>query len=864
MRSFERLWYALLARIASLWVRPDVLPETPAGLLQPDRQLCYVLETGSLADLLALQIICQQHGLPLPYRRSAMHSWRERNENSNDWGAVVVIRRGRGFFLRRAHPQLSRMEELLRRAELQQLVLLPTAIYWGRAPDKEHSLIKILFSEQWDVAGRTRKFFTTLLHGRQTLVRFSEPLAVSSLLDDSFQLQSTTDGEDEGKEISGQTEGIDYSRLARKLSRILRVHFRQRRIASLGPDQSHKRTVIAQVLRNPAVVKAIANEQSKPGYGKRKHWYSLPPKTAEDMANDYAFEIAADMSYRTIRFMQRLLQWLWNRLYDGVQFKGLDRLRAIDDGMELVYVPCHRSHIDYLLMSYALFMQGFSLPHIAAGLNLNMPLVGPFLRFGGAFYVRRSFAGNRLYAAVFSAYVQEIIARGHSMEYFIEGGRSRSGRLLAPKGGMLAMTIQAYLQDTERQIAFVPVYFGYERMVEGQSFISELAGAKKQKESFFGFVSSLRALRQQFGEVYANIGEPIDLDEVLNAHNSNWREQVPAADSGDKPAWLSPVVDSLGSEIMYRINRAAAVTPVSVLALALLSAPRQNLAKQDLTRQLNLLLTLLKTVPYSKEVYLPELNVEQIIAHGEDMGYIEVEPHALGELVLTVDGQAIALTYFRNNILHLFAVPATVAACFLNRDRLPKEEIVRLVKLAYPFLKTELFLHWSNEDLDTLVSDVLTLFCSQNLIQYNAGEYSRNTEDDGAMVHLMLLAQSTMPALQRYYLTAVILGRQGSGQLKQSELETLCEQCAERLAVMHGLRSPDYFERKLFKNFVQTLKDQKFLRIDEDGLLHWLANIGAVEQEASLLLEEHIRHSVKSIAGGAEKTREAEEAAAED
>ncbi|MFK7730215.1 MAG: glycerol-3-phosphate 1-O-acyltransferase PlsB [Pseudomonadales bacterium] len=855
MKSFERLWYALLARIASLWVRPDVLPEAPAELLQSGQQLCYVLETGSLADLLALHIICRKYELPLPYRRSAMHSWKEGPDDDKQWGSVVVIRRGRGFFLRRAHPQLPRMEDMLQRAELEQLVLLPTAIYWGRAPEKEHSLIKVLFSEQWDVAGRTRKFFTTLLHGRQTLARFSEPLTVASLLDDSVQLQSAAKEHDE----PSPADTINYPRMARKLSRILRVHFRQRRIASLGPDQSHKRTIIAQVRRNPAVVKAIANEQNKPGYGKRKHWYSLPSKTADDTANDYAFEIAADMSYRTVRFMQRLLQWLWNRLYDGVQFKGLERLRAIDDGKELVYVPCHRSHIDYLLMSYALFMQGVSLPHIAAGLNLNMPLVGPFLRFGGAFYVRRSFAGNRLYAAVFNAYVQEIISRGHSMEYFIEGGRSRSGRLLSPKGGMLAMTIQAYLQDTERQIAFVPVYFGYERMVEGQSFISELGGAKKRKESFFGFIGSLQALRQQFGEVYANIGEPIELDDVLNAHNANWREQVPTEDSGDKPAWLNPVVDSLGSEIMYRINRAAAVTPVSILALALLSAPRQNLAKQDLSRQIDLLLTLLETVPYSDEVYLPEHDVEHIIAHGEGMGYIEVEPHALGELVLTVRDQAVALTYFRNNILHLFAVPATVAACFLNRDKLPKEEIVRLVTLAYPFLKTELFLHWSVDELETRVHDILSLFCSQGLILYESGEYSRNTGDDGAMVHLMLLAQSTMPALQRYYLTAVILGRQGSGQLKQSELETLCEQCAERLAVMHGLRSPDYFERKLFKNFVQTLKDQKFLRVDEDGLLHWLANIGAVEQEASLLLEEHIRHSVKSIAGGAQKTRESED-----
>ena len=277
---------------------------------------------------------------------------------------------------------------------------------------------------------------------------------------------------------------------------------------------------------------------------------------------------------------------------------------------------------------------------------------------------------------------------------------------------------------------------------------------------------------------------------------------------------------------------------------------RDQLVRADLVRQLELLQTLLREQPYSDEMCLPDHDTEHIIAQGKAMGYIEVEPHALGDLVLTVREQAVAMTYFRNNILHLFAVPATVAACFINRERLPLEEINRLVLLGYPFLKSELFLHWSSEELDQQVAAILELFCAQNLIRKEANEFCRNTDDDGAMVHLMLLAQSIMPALQRYYLTAVILGRKGSGQLKQSELEMLCEQCAERLAIMHGLRSPDYFERKLFKSFVQTLKDQNFLEVDEDGLLHFLANIGAVEQEASLLLEEQIRHSVKSIAHG--------------
>ena len=151
-------------------------------------------------------------------------------------------------------------------------------------------------------------------------------------------------------------------------------------------------------------------------------------------------------------------------------------------------MPCHRSHFDYMLLAYIVHDQGLSLPHTAAGINLNMPVLGAILRRGGAFYLRRSFKGNRLYAAVFNAYLHEILKRGHSIEYFVEGGRSRTGRLLPPKGGMLAMTVHSYLQDPRRPIVFMPIYFGYEKLIEGDSFISEMAGAEKKKESLAGLI----------------------------------------------------------------------------------------------------------------------------------------------------------------------------------------------------------------------------------------------------------------------------------------------------------------------------------------------------------------------------------------
>jgi glycerol-3-phosphate O-acyltransferase len=130
--------------------------------------------------------------------------------------------------------------------------------------------------------------------------------------------------------------------------------------------------------------------------------------------------------------------------------------------------------MDYLLLSYVVYHKGYAVPHIAAGINLNMPVIGSFLRRGGAFFLRRSFGGNATYAAVFTRYLGTILARGHSLEYFIEGGRSRTGRLLKPRIGMLSMTVRSYVRNPARPVVFVPVYFGYERVVEAGTYVGEL------------------------------------------------------------------------------------------------------------------------------------------------------------------------------------------------------------------------------------------------------------------------------------------------------------------------------------------------------------------------------------------------------
>src|SRR5690606_19974933 len=300
-------------------------------------------------------------------------------------------------------------------------------------------------------------------------------------------------------------------------------------------------------------------------------------------------------SHIFVAIMARLLTWFWNKLYDGVELHNVEQLQKIVEGNEVIYVPCHRSHIDYLLLSYAIYYRGYAIPHIAAGINLNMPVLGRFLRKGGAFYLRRSFKGNTLYTMVFMKYLGLMMARGHSIEYFIEGGRSRTGRLLQPKTGMLSMTLRSYLREPRRPVVFVPVYFGYERLVEGKTYIGELSGKQKEKESILGMLRTLPALRKRFGKVHVSFGEAIHLNEILDRHAPERVRQ--GAEKDERPPWLAPVVGELAGRIMTNINSAACVTPINLIALVLLATPKQSMLESDLVRQLELYASLLRQSP---------------------------------------------------------------------------------------------------------------------------------------------------------------------------------------------------------------------------------------------------------------------------
>ncbi|TVS10688.1 MAG: glycerol-3-phosphate 1-O-acyltransferase PlsB [Wenzhouxiangella sp.] len=807
------IWLGLLRWLLHLWIRAKVVPEDLGELeLDPDRPTFYVLDTYALTSLLITEQLCREQGWHPPargFRADDIHLKRS-------YGAD---RRYRGLFVRslerRRHSAILR--ELVGLADGRDqtgIQIVPVTVLIGRAPDNEAGFFKVLFSENWDLGGRLRRLFTTLINGRDTLVQFGQPIDLDRLF----------------AETGGNSQALA------KLSRILRVHFKRVRTAAIGPDRSHRRTLVEKVIKSEAVQLAIDAKARRDG---------IDHDRAENIARGYTREIAADYSYTLVRIADRLLSWFWNRIYRGVEVKHFRSFREVSPGYEVVYVPCHRSHIDYLLVSYLLYYRGFVPPHIAAGVNLNLPLIGPLLRRGGAFFLRRSFRSQPLYAAVFNQYVSLILSRGVALEYFIEGTRSRTGRLLPPRLGMLTITVRAYLRYRNRPVLFQPVYIGYERLAEGNSYISELSGQQKKPESLSDFRNVINIVRKNYGEVTVSFGEPIVLDEVLGEHDPQWDQTNYSLDS--KPSWLPSMVDDLAERIMVNINRAAHVNPVNLLAIALLASRKHALDEDDLVRMLDLLQAIIKHTAYSDRISVTELESGQIIEYGLEMGLIERHVHRLGSIIRTDATTAVLLTYFRNNVSHLMAMTAWIACCFLNVQRIHRTRLHRLTATVYPFLRRELFLPWDPEQLGPVVDRCTDALIDMGLLRQSGDRLQRGPGGSDETYYLRLLANSMVQTFERYFITVSVLAKNGSGNLTRQQLEQLCILSAQRISLLHEFEAPEFYDRTLFKLFIQSLSESGILGRDDQGRLVFDRHLQQFARDARLILDKEVRHAIIQV-----------------
>jgi glycerol-3-phosphate O-acyltransferase len=699
--------------------------------------------------------------------------------------------------------------------------LIPVSIFVGRSPTKSAGLFRALFAENWIIVGRIRRLFSLMLNGRMTLVRFADPVSLRDAIG----------------------EGLPEDRNVRKLSRVLRTHFRRVRETVVGPDLSTRRMLASRVLAAHSVRRAVAAQVRKGG--------DEPAAWRE--AQSIIWEMAADYSYTVVSSVSFMLSFVWNRIYRGVLVHHLDRCKEAALGCEVIYVPSHRSHMDDLLLPYLLHEHGMMPPHIAAGANLNLPLLGSILRRGGAFFIRRKIRGSLLYSTIFSEYLAQLISGGYPLAYFVEGGRSRTGRLLRPMGGMVTMSVMGFVSRPSRPIIFQPVYIGYEKLIEGKSHLEELSGKAKVKESTLQLMRSIpKILRSNYGQVVVNFGEPIRLMEVIADIAPEW--SVVDELGSEKPVWLSPVVDSLLEKIQENINRAADVNPINLLAIALLSTPNHAMGEADLISLISLSKRLLIDIPYSDHVTVTPHSPEEIVSHGIEIGILERTEHPYGDVIRVTQENAVLLTYFRNNVLHLFAAASWIACCFQHNVKVAGDEVVRVGRSVYPFMKAELFLPWNEKGFADVLSGTMDIFVSEGLLHSSFEQglpvFVRNIGQSDEVFRLRAIGHSLQQAFERYYIAFSILAKNGSGVLSAGQLESMGQLAAQRLSLLYAQTAPEFFDKSLFRGFIQKIRELGLVWPNESGNLCFDSRLSATASDAMFVLGRELRHTIERVSPG--------------
>ncbi|OCG05693.1 glycerol-3-phosphate 1-O-acyltransferase [Gilliamella apis] len=799
---WTKVYFSLIQIPVKLFVKSKPIPTDPITELDLDihRPILYVLPYNSQIDLMVVRSLCLKYDLPDPLLGIDI--------NGNTIPAYVYIDKGPGIFA--SKKQKNKSIEILREyisAHQQNdeldVQMLPVSVMFGRKPDKEGKKMPSL-----QVLGATYKLYKILISGRDCYTRFSRTVSFKNIKVDDNQ---------------------DISVLAHKLARVARIHFAKQRAASVGPKLPVRQEMLNKLLTNPALAEAIQEEAKS-----KKIDQDKARKNALSLLN----EIAANFSYRMLRMTDFVLTWAWNRLYQGLKVTNADPVRELaENGHEIVYAPCHRSHMDYLLLSYVLYRQGLVPPHIAAGINLNFWPAGPIFRRLGAFFIRRSFKGNKLYTAVFREYLAELFIRGYSVEYFIEGGRSRTGRLLDPKTGMLMMTVQTLLRGDHRPITIVPVYIGYEHVLEVATYANELRGAKKEKESLWRTIKAFLKLKK-LGFGYVNFGDPIPLNQFLNQQIPDWRDAIDPTGT-QRPSWLTPTTNLLATQIMEHINSSAAINAMNLCCSILLAADQCTLTKVKLLENIDYLLKLLKNIPYSELITIPDQTAKQMFEHAKEMGKFVITTDEVGEMVGLTAEQAVLMTYYRNNIQHLLIIPAIVARILLKNNRISLDEVLMQVKLLFPLIKSELFLYHNDEQLTEYVNNIIATYAELNLISYTPDKLTLNYLK---MSGLQLLASSSKDTLQRYVIAFSLL--QKDPTISRASLEKEGRLIAERLSILHGINAPEFFDKGVFSTLVASLREQGYLDDKDDANL---AKIDTMNKILKPLITNRVMQTIDEI-----------------
>jgi glycerol-3-phosphate O-acyltransferase len=506
--------------------------------------------------------------------------------------------------------------------------VVPLALFWRKGP-------------------RSRRRFLNLSYG--ALTRPSDFVKVTSFLTNYRGLHVKVGDPIDLQGFIEQRRSEGRVAVTHKLRRLaLTFLYREEKVVE-GPVLQPRHRVQEIVLRDSAVQEAIR---------RRAREKRMTPERARAQAEKMFREIAANMSSTFLAVLESLASIIVRRLFAAIDVFGIEKVTDYAKRHPLVLVPSHRSYFDFVIVSVLFYRSHIVPPHIAARDNMAFGPFGFLWRRAGAFFLRRSF-DDPLYKTVFRAYVAYLIREGFTQEFFIEGGRSRTGKTLAPRLGMLSWDIDAFLDSGRRDLFFVPIAITYEHLVEERAMVGELEGEKKRDESMLGLVRARKFLRRRFGTVFVNFGEPISLADAMGDR----RELLANADTQDQNAERRAFIETLGNRIAEHINWAAVPSATAVASCALLGERHRGMRRADLARGMQQIVDLLKLqdVRLTPVLQRDAGDFKESIASLLRMDLIRATRDAQGEILYFEQSRRRALDLYRNSILHYLAAPSFLA-----------------------------------------------------------------------------------------------------------------------------------------------------------------------------------------------------------
>ena len=564
--------------------------------------------------------------IPSPYKDNVFENLLI-NHNKSGFLALSETEGIYKYFVKSSHDPLLFLLDMQTKTD-RPILIIPHFLFFSQRPPKTNpSIIDMIFGTEAE-PGITRKIYQLLRGSKKTFISYSKPINIKE-----FQNKNN---------VSSKSLPDQAVILRREIQSALSRH----KQSILGPTLKKREELIDNILTSPKVQKII-------------HEHSLESETkilkVQKQAESYLYEIAANYSMNWIKMYDMVLNWMLKNIFEGMNIdtKGLSRVKEMAKNGPLVLIPCHKSHLDYLILSYIFHHNQMPCPHIAAGKNLSFWPLGTIFRGGGAFFIRRTFKGAKLYSQVFSAYIEKIINEGFNIEFFIEGGRSRTGKLLGPKYGILTQIINAFMESEQEDLILVPIYIGYDRVLEEKSYLKELSGGEKTPEDMKGLLKARKFLNKKYGKVYVNFNEPVSLKELIE--NSDFKND---------PESKKEIIQNIGLDIIDKIGKVSVATPYSVVAAAFLNNRQHTITGNKIREIVKTFLTYLtNTNAVLSDTLLvnPENSVNIVIETFRSRGFIETsEKEELNEFILPENKRSI-LDYYKNNSIAFF-VPAAYTA----------------------------------------------------------------------------------------------------------------------------------------------------------------------------------------------------------